>query len=166
MSNSKLHLKKQGNGSFVPFKTEKEAFKFVDDEFDGDGEIIEVDGGYAVKKNKKSTEPPMEYFECTIAPRMSQSDPLIIPLGVNGVKYNVRRGEKVILPQSHIEVAQHASRIQYEMKGSILHRVGEISSCPIVVGAKSNKEEFQEMLKSGNMQRDKDIAIRDANARS
>jgi len=159
---SKIILKKAGKG-FKPFETEEEAFAYIDEKFEGKGTIIELDGGFGVQEQKNKVS-AMKYFWCEIAPRSSETDQHVVPLGVNGHIIQVTRGQRVILPESHIEVAENAKRIEYVQKGNATVPVGTISVCPCVRGEETTEKEFRTFLKKGNDIRDRDLDEMNRNA--
>ncbi len=161
---SKLHLNKTGSG-YKPFKTEEDAEKFLQEEMNDMGQVLSIDGGFAVMSSNKVKTEATKYFEVEVHARSGSSDPLIIPLGVNGLKYNITRGTKVVLPEPWINVAKNAVVERFEMKQGTLISMGSTSTCPITVGKEVTEEVFKKALKKGNVQRDNDISIRDAEAR-
>jgi hypothetical protein len=145
---SKILLKKVG-ANFKPYVDIKDAEKELE-KLKINGEVIDIDGGYAILKLGERAPTKTRYFKCTIAPRSNPEDLDTVPLGHNGYIINVRRGEDVILPETHIGVAKDAVRTEYDIKDTVTISKGKVAACPIMVGEEVSREEWEKEISQGN----------------
>ena len=100
----------------------------------------------------------MTYSWVTFQAKGNSNDETEVPLSLNGTTIISQREQRIILPDSYLEVADHTIKSQYEQKpGHKRKIVGKIRKFIYQRHASATLEEFMEFRKTGNAIRDKEF---------
>jgi hypothetical protein len=103
---------------------------------------------------QQPTEKPMKYWVVNFNQRQSANEVQAIPLSLNGLELRIQRGVDVCLPESFIEIAEHASMTNWDTRTgdpSIpVKASGTIFRFPFRRVREASEEEFKKDLANGN----------------
>lgn len=106
-----------------------------------------------------------QYFFVQFQEKSSEQDLDLIPLGINNDVIMCRRGEKIILPKSYLEVADHAIFRKFRAVPGQPRKVETIvKRFPYSIIGPASRADFVTMMNAGNTKRDEDIARAEAAA--
>jgi len=113
----------------------------------------------ASEKPKTAKTAKMKYWHAKFQAKSTENDDNCVSLSVNGDVIIMQRETDVILPDSYLEAADHATRKHFEQKpGHDRKVVGTIKKYMYSRGEESTKEEYDKFMKKGNKTRDEDFA--------
>jgi hypothetical protein len=103
------------------------------------------------------------YFFVKFQEKSSEQDLDLIPLGINNDVIMVRRGERIILPESYLRVADAAIYRKWRQVPGQQRKVETVvKRFPYERLGPASREEFVQMMMAGNERRDQDIARMEA----
>jgi len=112
-----------------------------------------------------ATQKEESYFFVQFQEKASEQDLDLIPLGINNDVIMCRRGQKIVLPKTYMEVADHAIFRKFvAVPGQPRKVESVVKRFPYSVLGPATRDDFVKMMKSGNEQRDQDIAKAEAMA--
>lgn len=162
----------------TPFTSEADAKKYRKDKelSEKQFKVMKEQGGWcifdtslcpsglldAIKKSDQPKPRPTavkeKYFEVVFQMKTSPNDEDEVSLSLNGDVIILNRDKTVILPESYLEVADHAVRNHYEQKpGQTRKIVGKIRKYPYTRIKEVDHKTYFAFMKKGNEQRDRDI---------
>ena len=104
-----------------------------------------------------------KYFEVEFFPPSSPEEPQQLSLGVDGWVIVVTRGQRVMLPENHLRVADSAKHKVFKIQpGADRQVVGEVHRAMHRVLREVPRDEFMAALKAGNLTRDNDLSQQQA----
>jgi hypothetical protein len=105
------------------------------------------------------------YFYVVFQEKSSEQDVDLIPLSINNDVIMVRRGEKIVLPQSYLEVADHSVFRKFKQVPGQPRKVETVvKRFPYSTIGPASRQDFVRMMTEGNAKRDVDIARMQAEA--
>jgi len=149
-----------------PFKEKMDAFKHLTDNKLVEYCVQKHGGGWALiltESFEVDTKPvkkaKMTYSKVIFSPRTDPNQPEQVQLSVNDLMLVCNRGVEVIIPDSHVEAADHATQKSMFFDDRLQEVVnqGELLKYPYSHLGKVSESEYRAALKQGNAQRDNDL---------
>ena len=95
--------------------------------------------------------PKMKYWEVTFNHKQNTNETTDVQLSVNGEQLVIKRGVKVIIPDSYKEVADHGTYQTFEQKPGVDRKItGTVQVYPYQMHKEATEAEFRKQLQAGN----------------
>jgi len=121
------------------------------------GMLDQLDAAAEAESNGAASNlpPKMKYHRVIFQAKTSPNDEEDVTLTLNGDVMICKRETEVILPESYLEIADHAVHNQYEQKpGQPRKKVGKVKKYVYTRLKAASEEEFLASLAKGNKERD------------